>query len=172
MLWLQLQATRTLVAMVPGSRSLALTCPGRRGLDFRIQFSNSILSPSSPDLIGRSSTRRLVDSIAAASGILDRPLSRAMTIECDSAFSRRDTPESCRNVGPPEFRERREDRVRAAPAVSRASPRGKKTHTSIQVQRKHSGLPCAVVLTLLRALPGERLSCHRRPRENRFPLRA
>src|SRR3981189_243315 len=30
-----------------------------------------------------------------------------------------------------------------------------KTHTSIQVQRKHSGLPCAVVYGLLRALPGE-----------------
>src|SRR4030088_2407346 len=28
-------------------------------------------------------------------------------------------------------------------------------HTSIQVQRKHSGLPCAVVYSLYRALPGE-----------------
>ena len=27
-------------------------------------------------------------------------------------------------------------------------------HTSIQVQRKHSGLPCAMVLRLIRALPG------------------
>jgi hypothetical protein len=31
-----------------------------------------------------------------------------------------------------------------------------KTHTSIQVQRKHSGLPCAVVLRLIRARPGDR----------------
>jgi hypothetical protein len=37
--------------------------------------------------------------------------------------------------------------VRAAPAVSRAN-RQKKTHTSIQVQRKQSGLPCAMVLTV------------------------
>ncbi len=42
---------------------------------------------------------------------------------------------------------RREDRVRAAPAVSRAKTE-RKTHTSIQVQRKQSGLPCAMVLTV------------------------
>src|SRR6202042_614616 len=31
----------------------------------------------------------------------------------------------------------------------------KKAHMSIQVQRKHSGLPCAMALRLIRALPGE-----------------
>ena len=50
---------------------------------------------------------------------------------------------------------RRESRVRAAPAVSRANT-DRRTHTSIQVQRRQSGLPCAVVYGLLRALPGER----------------
>ena len=45
-------------------------------------------------------------------------------------------------------RGRREDRVRAAPAVPCAMG-GKKTHTSIQVQRKHSGLPCAMALRLM-----------------------
>ncbi len=59
---------------------------------------------------------------------------------------------------------RREDRVRAAPAVSRAKAE-KKTHTSIQVQRKQSGLPCAVVYGLLRALLGDRAFCHRHQRE-------
>ena len=29
-------------------------------------------------------------------------------------------------------------------------------HTSIQVKRKHSGLPCAMALRLIRALPGDR----------------
>jgi len=53
-------------------------------------------------------------------------------------------------------RGRRESRVRAAPAVSCANMH-KKTHTSIQVQRRHPGLPCAMVYGLLRALPGERL---------------
>jgi hypothetical protein len=52
-------------------------------------------------------------------------------------------------------RGRREDRVRAAPAVSCAKMH-KKTHTSIQVQRRQSGLPCAMVYGLLRALPGDR----------------
>jgi hypothetical protein len=51
--------------------------------------------------------------------------------------------------------------VRAAPAVSCANL-CKKTHTSIQVQRRHSGFPCAMGYGLLRALPGDRLSCHRR----------
>ena len=40
------------------------------------------------------------------------------------------------------------------PAVSRAKCT-ENAHTSIQVQRKHSGLPCAVVYGLLRALPGD-----------------
>ena len=31
----------------------------------------------------------------------------------------------------------------------------RKTHTSIQVKRKQSGLPCAMALRLIRALPGE-----------------
>jgi hypothetical protein len=44
---------------------------------------------------------------------------------------------------------------------SRVQSAEKKAHTSIQVQRRQSGLPCAVVYGLLRALPGDRLSCHR-----------
>jgi hypothetical protein len=46
---------------------------------------------------------------------------------------------------PFENRGRREDRVRAAPAVSCANC-AKNAHTSIQVQRRASGLPCAMVL--------------------------
>jgi hypothetical protein len=37
-----------------------------------------------------------------------------------------------------------------------ACNRAQKTHTSIQVQRRQSGLPCAMVYGLLRALPGDR----------------
>jgi len=71
------------------------------------------------------------------------------------AFSRRDAPELC--VVPPSqaTRGRRESRVRAAPAVSCAKMH-KKTHTSIQVQRRQSGFPCAVGYGLFRALPGDR----------------
>jgi hypothetical protein len=49
-------------------------------------------------------------------------------------------------------RGRREDRVRAAPAVSCAKV-DKKTHMNIQVQRKQSGLPCAMVLQLIPCSP-------------------
>src|SRR4029079_12230765 len=54
---------------------------------------------------------------------------------------------------PPENRGSRECRVRAAPAVSCAKS-GKETYTSIQVQRRQSGIPCAMVLRLIRALLG------------------
>jgi hypothetical protein len=46
----------------------------------------------------------------------------------------------------------RESRVRAAPAISCAKAE-RKTHTSIQVQRKQSGLPCAMVLRLISCSP-------------------
>jgi hypothetical protein len=78
---------------------------------------------------------------------------------------RRDASGFCNFFRPSENRGRREDRVRAAPAVSRAKC-DSKTHTSIQVQRKHSGLPRAMVLTVSFALfPVIGLSCHRHPRE-------
>src|SRR6186997_974967 len=49
-------------------------------------------------------------------------------------------------------RGRREDRVRAAPAVSCAMCT-KSAHTSIQVQRRASGLPCAMALRLIACSP-------------------
>src|SRR5882757_10906771 len=52
-------------------------------------------------------------------------------------------------------RGRREDRVRAAPAVSCARWIVK-THTSIQVQRRHPAFPARWCYGLLRALPGDR----------------
>ena len=55
---------------------------------------------------------------------------------------------------PLKIRGRREDRVRAAPAVSCASAQ-ESAHMSIQVQRRASGLPCAMALRLIRDLPGE-----------------
>ena len=58
------------------------------------------------NVTGRSSTPRLLDSIAGVSGILDRPPSRAMTAEnlarsssrYDSAISRRNAPEVLRKT--------------------------------------------------------------------------
>ena len=45
--------------------------------------------------------------------------------------------------------------MRAAPAVSRPKGGMKKAHTSIQVQRRTSDIPCAMALRVIRALPGE-----------------
>src|SRR6202042_2027056 len=47
----------------------------------------------------------------------------------------------------------------------------KKTHMSIQVQRKHSGLPCAMALRLIRALPGESELLATIALERRWPLK-
>jgi hypothetical protein len=77
----------------------------------------------------------------------------ALTSIYDSAISppvfARGLPSMSRSL---KIRGRREDRVRAAPAVSRARL-GKETHTSIQVQRRQSGLPCAMVLRLITCSP-------------------
>src|ERR1700710_751164 len=42
-------------------------------------------------------------------------------------------------------------------------------HTSIQVWRKHTGLPCAMALRLIRFRPGDRLSCHHHQRRTFVP---
>src|ERR1700730_14776133 len=55
-----------------------------------------------------------------------------------------------------EKRGSRECRVRAAPAVSCAKCT-EETHTSIQVQRKHSGIPRAMVLRLMARSPRRRI---------------
>ena len=69
------------------------------------------------------------------------------------------------------IRGRRECRVHAAPAVSCAIVR-KETHTSIQVQTEHSGIPCAMALRLMPSSPrrrirlasvAARLTVHRNP---------
>ena len=77
-------------------------------------------------------------------------------IEHTSAFSRRVSPEVCKNPSPRKIRGRRECRVLAAPAVSCAIVR-RKTHTSIQEQPEHSGIPCAVVLRLMPCSPRRRI---------------
>jgi hypothetical protein len=57
-----------------------------------------------------------------------------------------------KNVAPSEIRGRRKCRVHAAPAVSCAKL-CKETHTSIQVQRRQPGIPCAMVLRLITCSP-------------------
>jgi hypothetical protein len=59
-------------------------------------------------------------------------------------------------IPPSKDRGRRESRVRAAPAVSCAMCTGN-AHTSIQVQRRASGLPCAMALRLIARSPRRRI---------------
>jgi hypothetical protein len=55
-------------------------------------------------------------------------------------------------LAPSKNRGRRECRMLDAPAASRAIKK-KRTRT-YKVHRNHAGIPCAMVLRLLRALPG------------------
>jgi hypothetical protein len=64
-------------------------------------------------------------------------------------------PKFCTNAVPRE-RGSRECRVRAAPAVSCAKL-CEETHTSIQVQRRHFGIPCAMALRLIPRSPRRRI---------------
>jgi hypothetical protein len=59
-------------------------------------------------------------SIVSSRGKMDCFAALAMTAEYDFAFSRHDLPEVLQENLALEIRGRREDRVRAAPAVSRA----------------------------------------------------
>ena len=90
---------------------------------------------------------------------------RAMTVDrYDIAFSRRDAPGVLRSFRPMKIRGRRECRMHAAPAVSCAMC-VEMLHMSIQVQRRPSDIPCAMVLRLMLCSPRRRiLFCHRRQR--------
>src|ERR1700733_11939871 len=50
---------------------------------------------------------------------------------------------------------------------SRVQELATRTHTSIQVQRKQSDLPCAMVLRLISWSPWRPAFCHHRPRDAR-----
>ena len=100
-----------------------------------------------PRACGASSTPRPIDSITAASGMLDHPHARVMTTEYDFAISRHRSPEVCQKLPALLLKGRREDRVLAAPAVSRAICANKRAHEHTG-QREHSGLPCAMALRL------------------------
>jgi hypothetical protein len=80
-----------------------------------------------------------------------------------SASSRHDLPELCQTAALEINGGRREGRVSADTHGPRAEKSTRQNHRSSPI----SGLPCAMVLTLIRDLPGDRLSCPRRPRARR-----
>src|SRR5438128_90665 len=82
-----------------------------------------------------------------------------------SAISRHDLPELCKNHPPKENRGRRESRVLAAPAASRAKLNKAHERSHHRFRRIQPGLPRAMVLTAYFVLsPATRLYCHRRLR--------
>jgi hypothetical protein len=80
------------------------------------------------------------------------------------SFSRQALSEALYRSLPLKDGGRREDRAGAAPAVSCAFDALENPHASIQVQRKHSGLPCAMALRLISCSLAAML-CHHRARE-------
>ena len=88
------------------------------------------------------------------------PLSRVMTVVGMSANMPSRSrgwmhPSFARNFPYPPVRGRRESRVRAAPAVSCANCTRKNAHEHTG-PAEASDFPCAVVLRLIRTLPGDR----------------
>ena len=77
------------------------------------------------------------------------------------AISRRIAPEVCISFAPSKTEGAGKTGCALHPR-SRVQLRTENTHTSIQVQRKHPAFPAQWLYGLLRALPGERLFCHRR----------
>jgi hypothetical protein len=95
-------------------------------------------------------------------GILDRPVpvrncaqGRTMT---NMGFSRRHPPEFCKFIPPPKKEGARKTGCALHPR-SHVQGWNSKTHMSIQVQRKQSGLPCAMVLRLISCSPRRDRAC-------------
>jgi hypothetical protein len=80
-----------------------------------------------------------------------------------SAISRRIAPEACVDFDPLENRGRRESRAPIAPAVVRT----KSARVDHRFNRITPAFPARMVYGLLRALPGDRLVCHRRLADDR-----
>ena len=107
---------------------------------------------SSPGLSGRSSIPATPAIEPRSRGVLDHPHSRVMTTEYDSAFSRHEMPEVC--FGFALFQTEGAGKTGCAlHPRSRVQYVHKNAHTSIQVQRRASGLPCAMVLRLITRSP-------------------
>jgi hypothetical protein len=87
----------------------------------------------------------------------------------ESASPRRDAPELCFDFHPQETRGRREDRVRAAPAVSRAIVIGKKRTRAYRFSGGNPAFPAQWFTAYSALAPVTGLSCHRHPLEVLLP---
>jgi hypothetical protein len=127
-----------------------------RGLDPRIHLLKGI---SRSGWIAGSSP-----AMTATSGRDERSLAPFAGIHKHAfAISPHVLREVCHHHRPSQFRGRRECRAPDAPE-SRVCNDSGRTHTRSQVTPESPGIPHAMVYGLCRALPGDRLSCHRRRR--------
>ena len=109
------------------------------------------MPPRSPERSDIRAGARVVPDIAALIRATGPPPSRAMTTECAFTISRRMASELCIKFPPSPIGGRREDRGKTGCTPhprSRVPMQMAKVHTSIQVRRKHPGLPCAMALRL------------------------
>ena len=100
---------------------------------------------------------------SADKSLLAMRLLRHVESRRDFTISRRDAPEPCFDFHPRETRGRRESRVRAAPAVSRAMLLGKRTR-AYRFSGGNPAFPAQWVTAYSALAPVTGLSCHRRPR--------
>ena len=126
-----------------------------------------------PDRHNRHCERSEAIHRAAKKARMDCFVASAPRNDADTASRSRGAsrPKFCRSFRPPQFRGRRECRIRAAPAVSCATCT-KNMHMSIQGSGEHPTFPAQWLYGLWRALPGEQLFCLRSALGNRTSPRS
>ena len=116
-----------------------------------------------PRACGGSSTPRPFGLITGVSGILDHSHARAMTTENAARQNASDTNSASSPRGAPSLARSLPRQRGAGNAGCALHPRSrvqscaKSAHTSIQVQRKHSGIPRAMALQLMPRSPRRRI---------------
>jgi hypothetical protein len=147
--------------MDPGSALAVLACPGRRGWNCLSIF---IRYPSSPGLTGRSSIPEAAVLEPRSRGVLDHPHARVMTasmwrLRCHFQTLPRLLAARMPEVCTLSLAKQREQGMPGARCtrglVCKVAQR--KAHTSIQVQRRQSGIPCAMALRLMPCSPRRRI---------------
>ena len=126
-----------------------------------VQLSNSPPLSSSGST-GRSSIPETPEHEPRGRGVLDRPHARAMTTEYKFAFSRRDCARGL-HFFPPSKTEGAGKTGCALHPRSRVQSAQQKRTRAYRFSGNTPAFPAQWLYGLLRALPGERLFCHRRP---------
>jgi hypothetical protein len=143
----------------PVRRTSSIVEPTSRAISDPTVNSLTLVPRHRPGSTGRSSTPRHIGSSTAVSGILDAPLSRGMTAESTVTISRTNhrvlaahSPSCAIFTCPHKIRGRRECRVKASPMARLQKSKQAAVTTG---SAESSGIPCAMVLTLIARSPWE-----------------